>query len=62
MGVRAIIDVHDDTCRHRRFWSAWASPHYQVPHLADFIHDTDDTGSPLTTVTYIAYTTAHPGC
>jgi len=41
VGVRAVILVHEDTGNQRRFWAAWASKQYQIPHLARFIHAAD---------------------
>ena len=61
MGVRAVIVVRDDTGRYRRFWAAWASKQYQIPHLARFIHTTDEGTVPLSVAGYLAYTATHPG-
>ena len=60
MGMRAVIVVREDTGRERRFWSAWASKQYQIPHLARFIHTADHDGIPLTLAGYLAYVAAHP--
>jgi hypothetical protein len=60
VGARAIIDIDDDTGGHARFWSGWASPHYQIPHLARFVHDTDATGEALTLAAYRAWAAGHP--
>jgi hypothetical protein len=61
MGVRAVIVVRDDTGRYRRFWAAWASKQYQIPHVARFIHTTDEGTVPLSVAGYLAYTATHPG-
>ena len=60
MGVRAILTVHDGA-EHARFYAQWASPHYQIRHLADLIHHHDSTGQPLTMSALRAYTSAYPG-
>src|SRR5205085_392430 len=41
MGVRAVIVVSDESGLRRRFWAAWASRHYQIPHLARLVHTAD---------------------
>ncbi|MEV4199388.1 hypothetical protein [Micromonospora globbae] len=61
MGVRAVIVVRDDTGHTRRFWAAWASKQFQIPHLARFIHTTDEGAVPLSVAGYLAYTATHPG-
>jgi hypothetical protein len=61
MGVRAVIVVRDDSGREQRFWAAWASKQFQIPHLARFIHDTDLDQYPLTLAGYLACATGHPG-
>ena len=38
MGAPAVITVTDHTGATRRFYGHWASPQYQIPHLAEFIH------------------------
>ena len=60
MGVRAVILVHEDTGQQRRFWAAWASKQYQIPHLARFIHAADSDGLPLNVAGYLAYVATHP--
>lgn len=60
MGVRAVIVVHDDSGQQRRFWAPWASKQNQIRYAAQFIHTTDQDGTPLTVDGYIAYITAHP--
>jgi len=60
MGVRAVIVVRDDSGQERRFWAPWASSHYQIQFLAEFIHTADHDGTPLTVGGYLAYTRAHP--
>ena len=60
MGVRAVIVVRDDSGRCRRFWAAWASKQFQIPHLARFIHATDEYDTPLSVEGYAAWVAAHP--
>ena len=60
MGVRAVIVVREDTGPQRRFWSGWASKQYQIPHLARFVHTTDEVGLPLSVAGYLAYAATHP--
>ncbi len=61
MGMRAVTTVIDHTCVPRRFWSAWASPEYQIPHLATFLTWADQHHGPLTIDTYLRYGAEHPG-
>jgi len=61
MGVRAVIAVRDEAGHHRRFWAAWASKQYQIPHLARFIHTADEGTVPLSVAGYLAYMATHPG-
>ena len=61
MGARAVLDIVEDTGRASRFVSPWASPPFQVPHLARFIHDTDAAGGAVTAVAYRAWASDHPG-
>jgi len=61
MGVRAVIVVHDESGLRRRFWSAWASKQYQIPHLARLVHAADHRNLPLTMDGYRAFIAAHPG-
>jgi len=58
--MRAVIVVREDSGRERRFWAAWASKQYQIPHLARFIHLADHDGLPLTIAGYLAYVETHP--
>jgi hypothetical protein len=60
MGVRAVITVTDEDGHRRQFWAAWASPHFQIPHLARFIHNADRSNTPLDMTSYIAYTATLP--
>jgi hypothetical protein len=60
MGVRAVIVVRDHSGRERRFWAAWASKQYQIPHLARFVHTADRDGIPLSMAGYLAYVATHP--
>src|SRR5438874_836803 len=60
MGAPAVIAVTDHTGQSRRFYGHWASPQYQIPHLAEFIHQADEAGTPLTVDAYTAYVAAHP--
>jgi len=62
MGVRAVTTVIDLAREPvRRFYSHWASPEYQIPHLADFVTWADQTRQPLTTDSFHRYATDHPG-
>ncbi len=60
MGAPAVITVTDHTGVTRRFYGHWASPQYQIPHLAQFIHQADTNPVPLTVAAYQAYVAAHP--
>jgi hypothetical protein len=60
MGAPAVIIVTDHTGQSRRFYGHWASPQYQIPHLAEFIHRADEAHTPLTVAAYLAYVAAHP--
>jgi hypothetical protein len=60
MGAPAVITVTDHTGQSRRFYGHWASPQYQIPHLAQFIHQADADGTALTVDAYLAYVAAHP--
>ena len=60
MGAPAVITVTDHTGATRRFYGHWASPQYQIPHLAQFIHQADTDATALTLATYLAYVAAHP--
>src|SRR5947208_7336850 len=60
MGAPAVITVTDHTGATRRFYGHWASPQYQIPHLAQFIHQADTDPVPLTVAAYVAYVAAHP--
>jgi hypothetical protein len=60
MGAPAVITVTDPTGQTRRFYGHWASPQYQIPHLAEFIHQADADGAPLTLAAYEAYVAGHP--
>ena len=46
MGAPAVITVTDHTGATRRFYGHWASPQYQIPHLAEFIHQADTDATP----------------
>jgi hypothetical protein len=61
MGMRAVTTVIDQTGVPRRFWSAWASPEYQIPYLANFLTWADQHHQPLTIDTYLRYGAHHPG-
>jgi len=61
MGARAVLDIVDDTGRPFRFISPWASPPFQIPHLARFIHDTDAAGDAVTPAAYRIWAADHPG-
>ena len=62
MGVRAVTTVIELARGPvRRFYGHWASPEYQIPHLADFITWADRTRQPLTTASFHRYATDHPG-
>jgi hypothetical protein len=61
VGVRAVIVVRDHSGRERRFWAAWASKQYQIPHLARFVQTADRDGIPLSVAGYLAYVATHPG-
>jgi hypothetical protein len=60
MGAPAVITVTDHTGQRRRFYGHWASPQWQIPHLAELIHQADTDRAPLRLATYLAYTAAHP--
>src|SRR5437762_8508499 len=60
MGAPAVITVTDHTGQSRRFYGHWASPQYQIPHLAEFIHQADTDGTPLSLDAYLAYVAVHP--
>ena len=60
MGAPAVITVTDHTGQSRRFYGHWASPQYQIPHLAEFIHQADTDHTPLTVAAYLAYVAVHP--
>jgi hypothetical protein len=60
MGAPAVITVTDHTGAERRFYGHSASPQYQIPHLAQFIHQADTDQVPLTVAAYVAYIAAHP--
>lgn len=60
MGAPAVITVTDHTGQSRRFYGHWASPEYQIPHLAEFIHHADTDRAPLNVAAYLAYVAAHP--
>ncbi len=60
MGAPAVITVTDHTGQSRRFYGHWASPQYQIPHLAEFIHQAETDNTPLTLDTYRVYVAAHP--
>jgi len=60
MGAPAVITVTDHTGQSRRFYGHWASPQYQIPHLAQFIHQADADRTAPTLATYLAYLAAHP--
>src|SRR5437763_1017143 len=60
MGAPAVVTVTDHTGASRRFYGHWASPQYQIPHLAQFIHQADTDGTELTVDAYLAYVAAHP--
>ena len=48
MGVRAVTTVIELARGPvRRFYGHWASPEYQIPHLADFVTWADQTRQPL---------------
>src|SRR6185369_8670959 len=65
MGVRAIITVTDLTgttaAASARFWSGWASPGYQIPHLADFYLWTLRELVPLNLASYRTWIANNPG-
>jgi hypothetical protein len=61
MGAPAVITVTDHIGVTRRFYGHWASPQYQIPHLAEFVHQADADRRPLTIAAYLAYVAAHPG-
>jgi hypothetical protein len=61
MGARAVIVICDETGRQRRLWSAWASPQFQIAHLAEFIHTADQDALPLSVAGYLTYVDTHSG-
>ncbi len=46
------IRARDTTATFRLTCRSWASPEYQVPHLATFVHRRASTGQPLTVAAY----------
>jgi hypothetical protein len=60
MGMRAVTTVIDSAGRPRRFWSAWASPEFQIPHVAEFLSWVDDATRALTIESYLSYACNHP--
>lgn len=60
MGAPAVITITDHTGQSCRFYGHWASPQYQIPHLAEFVHQADADATALTVATYEAYVAAHP--
>jgi hypothetical protein len=61
MGMRAVITITEQIGSGRSFWAAWASPEYQIPHLADFLIWADQHHHRLTVQTWLAYADAFPG-
>jgi hypothetical protein len=65
MGVRAIVTITETsgtaTLASARFWSGWASPDFQIPHLADFYGWSLRELAPLNLASYRAWAAANPG-
>lgn len=60
-GGRAVVTVTDQLGVTRSFWSAWASPEYQIPHLADFLLWADRHHYLLCVRAWLAYADTYPG-
>jgi hypothetical protein len=57
-GVVTLIVQPDQT---RSFWSAWATPEDQIPHLAQWVAWADEHGHRLSIATWLAYADTYPG-
>src|SRR6266508_1556885 len=65
MHARTAVSIDELTGTHQRaarqFFSGHASPEFLIPHLADFYTWTVQARLPLTVVSYLRYTSDHPG-
>ena len=65
MHARTVVSIDELTGTHQRaarqFFSGHASPEFLIPHLADFYTWTVQARLPLTVVSYLRYTSDHPG-
>ncbi|WP_433304262.1 hypothetical protein ACQP2F_14465 [Actinoplanes sp. CA-030573] len=61
MGARAVVTISGRDGPARSFWSAWASPEFFIPHLADFLLWAEQYSHRYTVQSWLAYADTYPG-